>query len=73
MIVMRQLTNKEIEKLANRKNVKAIAVYNFLGTLDESIGYTGNGYNLICDARSYKWNSATQTAIRKGIEMAFKE
>ena len=73
MIVMRQLTNAEIEKLATRKNVKAIAVYNFLGTLDESIGYTGNNYNCLSDTRAYKWNAPTRNAIQKGIKMAFRE
>lgn len=68
---MRQLTNEEIEKLATKKNVKAIAVYNFLGTLDESIGFIGNNYNCLSDAKAYKWNAPTRNAIQKGILMAF--
>jgi len=57
-----------ISKLAGRKNVKKIAVENFLISLhglnkDEAIA------NLEYDAKLYKWNSDTVKAIRDGIKL----
>jgi hypothetical protein len=56
-----------IAKLASRKNVRAIAVENFLASLDGMTRPTEAWGNLAADARSYKWNSATVAAINAGI------
>ena len=56
----------EINKLASRKNVRKIAVENFLMPLGNSPMIAR--YNLQCDARSYKWNSPTVQAINACIE-----
>ncbi len=66
---MRELTGVEIERLAQRKGVRRLAVENFLGTLGgmnirEAMG------NLLLDQRSYGWNMKTYAAIRSGIELA---
>jgi len=67
---MRKLTIEEIEKLSARKGVKAIVVKNFLSTMGSN---ASDAYgNLSQDARSYKWNAATQKAIRDGIVLANK-
>ena len=69
---MSKLTAEQIEKLSKRKGVKAIAVTNFLGSLgDMSSSDAWN--NLRADAKSYKWNAATQKAISDGIILAFKK
>ena len=67
---MRQLTIPEIIKLASRKNVKELAVTNFLMSMgDNSLTASINmGY----DADLYKWNSATVQAINAGITLAKK-
>ncbi len=67
----RELTSTEIEALASRQGVRAIAVHNFLGSLDLQIGAYGNRRNLYQDAACYHWNAATQGAIAKGIAKAF--
>ncbi len=67
----RELTSAEIDALASRQGVRRIAVENFLGTLDLSIGAYGNRRNLYQDAAAYRWNAATQNAIARGIEKAF--
>ena len=67
---MRQLTISEINKLASRKNVRKIAVENFLMTMGDS-PMTAR-YNLQCDTKSYKWNSPTVQAINAGIVLAKK-
>ena len=65
--VSKMLTNKDIQKLASAKNVKTIAVENFLYSLS---GNKSNDYeNMQMDARLYKWNAATVSAISKGISM----
>ncbi len=69
---MRQLTNSEIDKFAARTGVKKIAVENFLDTLYEPAELRGNMANLYADAASYKWNVATVTAIREGINKAYR-
>ena len=59
------LTKERIQKLANGKNVKTIAVENFLYSLS---GNKSNDYeNMQMDARLYKWNAPTVQAISKGI------
>jgi hypothetical protein len=60
------LTRERIQQLASKKGVKAIAVQNFLGSLGGS-SYQDAMANLEMDARSYGWNTATQSAIRAGI------
>jgi hypothetical protein len=71
-MTMRNLTDAEIEQLAARQGVRRIAVENFLGTLDTSVGPSGNKRNLWADAQSYKWNAATVAAIQSGIALAAK-
>ena len=66
---MRRLTNEEIEKLASKKNVKRIAVENFLSSMGGLTVSDAYG-NLGMDARLYKWNAPTRNAISKGIEKA---
>ena len=70
---MRKLTAITIERLATRRGVRSLPVRNFLATL----GYAGNESrelaNLYADAASYGWNAATIAAIRRGIELAYKE
>ena len=68
--MMRQLTIPEINKLASRKNIKKIAVENFLMSMgDNSLAASINmGY----DADLYKWNSVTIQAIKDGITLAQK-
>lgn len=57
---------EKIRELASRKGVKVIAVQNFLMSLDASnIAFADA--NLVMDAGLYKWNAATQKAIRDGI------
>lgn len=63
------LTPEQIQKLAGRKGVKRVAVENFLGSLAGSRASDAFS-NLRQDARDYKWNAATVTAISKGITLA---
>lgn len=69
------LTNKRIAELAESPGARTIAVENFLGSLATPIDdATGKRYaldNLERDARVYRWNQATVSAIRKGITEAF--
>lgn len=60
------LTQEQIVKLASRRNVKSIAVLNFLGTLS-GMSSTDAYANLQQDARMYRWNAATVKAISDGI------
>ena len=69
---MRDLTSEEIEKFATRKGVRRIAVENFLGSLGNADNKGDEMRNLYADAASYKWNSATVSAIRAGINLAYK-
>ena len=64
------LTASRIEKLAKGKNVKTMAVENFLGTLG-SMSYQDAIANVECDARSYRWSRETVAAIRKGLTEHF--
>ena len=68
------LTSKTIAKLAARKGVRKNAVENFLGTLgfEGSAGRSGALHNLYSDAKSYRWNCATISAIERGINLYFK-
>lgn len=63
--MMRKLTAKEIEDLANIPKVKKVAVENFLMSMGEDFD-TAIG-NLDIDAKSYKWNIDTVQAILTGI------
>ena len=65
---MRELKEEEIQKLANLKGVRKIAVENFLGTMGTD-DRAAKG-NLWLDAQSYKWNGKTVSTIRRGIEIA---
>ena len=67
---MRQLTIPEINKLASRKNVKKIAVENFLMTMGNNP--LAASINMGYDADMYKWNNATIQAIKDGIVLAKK-
>lgn len=69
----RLLTPKEILTLAAGAGVKRIAVENFLSSLDNALPMQGHLMNLEMDAASYKWNYATQSAIRAGIIIAYGE
>lgn len=60
------LTATRIEKLAKGKNVKTVAVENFLGTLG-TMTHQDALMNLDADARSYRWSRETVAAIRKGL------
>lgn len=68
---MRALTFEEIEVLASRKNVKRIAVENFLMSMgdDEDIAKM----NALLDNNGYRWNSETLVAILEGINIAETE
>lgn len=68
----RELTTTEIEKLASGKNVRRIAVENFLSSMDVSEVSYGNIANCQQDALSYKWNRETVAAIREGIRLAYQ-
>lgn len=65
------LSSSDIDKLASRKGVKCIAVQNFLSSLHGGSAFEAYA-NLQLDTRLYKWNAATQSAIRKGIELHYK-
>ena len=66
---MKTLTSAQINKLASRKNVRRIAVENFLSSLGPEFDSFKAIQNLYMDAVSYKWNAATQKAIRDGIDL----
>jgi hypothetical protein len=68
---VKALTSEVIEELASQRNVRRIAVENFLGTMPEDIGAAGNLVNLMQDALSYNWGKATVDAIVAGICLAF--
>lgn len=70
---MRKLTAMEIERLATRRGVRSLPVRNFLATLGYAKSESRELANLYADAASYEWNAATVAAIRKGIELAYKE
>ena len=70
---MRKLTAMEIDRLATRRGVRSIPVWNFLGTLGHARSMRGELADLYADAASYQWNAATIAAIRKGIELAYAE
>jgi hypothetical protein len=68
MYNLRQLTKEEINYLASRKNVKVIAVENFLMDVTSNGNICDAYSNLELDARLYKWNASTVKAIQDGIE-----
>jgi hypothetical protein len=61
-----KLTADRIQELASRKDVKRIAVENFLGSLD-GLNRSEALSNLKLDIKSYRWNAATGRAIQQGI------
>ena len=68
---LRNLSSAEVAKFAARKGVKQIAVENFLSSCG-GMEYSDANGNIGYDARLYKWNAATQKAIRDGISLACK-
>jgi hypothetical protein len=60
------LTTNRIEELAARPEVQAVAVENFLASLD-GLTYQEAVANCEQDARSYRWNHATSGTIREGL------
>ncbi len=64
------ITNEQITKLSTRKGVARLAVENFLGSLN-GLSITEAYENLNQDARAYKWNGPTRTAIAQGISQHF--
>lgn len=61
---------KEIERLANKKSVKKVAVENFLMSLSGNT--LADSINMGYDADMYNWNSATINAIKQGINLSKK-
>jgi hypothetical protein len=57
---------QRIEALASRSKVNKRAVENFLCSLD-GLSYQEAVSNCEIDAKSYKWNYETSSAIRLGI------
>jgi hypothetical protein len=72
MSQLRALTSEEIAPLAARKGVRKIAVENFLCTVHANPDAYCATQNLYMDANMYKWNTATQSAIKAGITLASK-
>ena len=70
-MLVKKLPIEKITELAARKNVKKIAVENFLASVDGQ-PYDNAMGNLEIDAQAYGWNAATQKAIRDGIEYSRK-
>jgi len=66
---LRLLTDKEIDQFVDRAGVKKIAVENFLGSLEGMNAYEA-GKNAESDAKVYRWNKETLTAITDGIRVA---
>jgi hypothetical protein len=64
------ISRERIQELASRKGVRKIAVENFLGSV-EGLSRPAAIMNLAQDARDYRWNAATQSAIKRGIELHF--
>jgi len=70
MVELRELMDREINKLASRKGVRRVAVENFLMTVHYNKTSSIAIANLRLDARLYKWNDETVRAISDGIKMA---
>jgi len=73
-----QITANEIEALATTKEVKTVAVMNFLCTTrlrlstqaqHEGVTHGEATANLTREAKMYKWNDATVKAIKKGLAL----
>lgn len=66
-----RLTAEEIQKFASRPGVKALAVENFLGTLEvndlRDVAFAI--MNLGFDRNFYGWNQETYDAINDGITL----
>ena len=65
------LTDEQLEELASRKGVRRIAIENFLTSLG-GMSKSDAIANMKMDAKLYKWNGATQRALREGITKYFK-
>lgn len=61
-----KLTPERISELASGKKVNKTAVENFLGSLS-GLSYQEAVGNCEMDAKSYKWNRQTSSAIRIGL------
>jgi len=70
---MKALTLQEIKIFATRRNVRRVAVENFLMTLQNN-GTPREAYqNLFRDAKMYRWNQNTIRAIKDGIDLAVEK
>lgn len=67
---LRKLSIDEIRNLADRPNVRRIAVENFLITVTNNPDAFCAIMNLRKDAILYNWNVETRKAILMGIELA---
>lgn len=67
----RCLDINEIRRLASKPGVKKIAVENFLISVSANENEWTAIQNLYLDAGLYRWNSATQKAIKEGIKKYF--
>jgi len=67
---LQQLSIQAIKKLASRKEVRRIAVENFLMTVHNNESKQQALMNLKWDAERYRWNTATIRAIEDGIDQA---
>jgi hypothetical protein len=52
--------------------MKAVAVENFLGSLDLHLNKTFHIYNAISDSISYGWDKETLQHILRGIDKAYQ-
>lgn len=64
---------KELLKYSLLPGVKTIAVENFLMSIDQSMPIYFHLENLKADTKLYKWNAATVTAIRKGLNHIYRK
>ncbi|RLC34072.1 MAG: hypothetical protein DRZ76_03375 [Candidatus Nealsonbacteria bacterium] len=70
---MKQLTLEEIKTFATRRNVRKIAVENFLLSLHNNETTRTAYQNLMRDAKMYRWNKETIKAIQEGIDLSIKK
>jgi len=68
--MLRLLQIEDIKTLASRKEVRRIAVENFLMTVHHNESKQQALMNLKWDAERYRWNTATIRAIEDGIDQA---
>ncbi len=68
---MKKLTKDKIQEYSNRINVNKKAVENFLLSIDESIGRSGNIMKAEKEMNLFNWNASTINIIREGIEYIY--